>query len=673
MTPLKISALVVAAFIGLAAPPVLAQSDEESGGAGLSRPMQIAVHFYEQGEDIQAMDRFMEILTKGDPSERSMANEYINLITHRMNTAGGAAGSPKAKPGVSVAEPVNGNVASPIKRADPAAAARVAPETISDGEAAPSSRPPRFDSIDDDSARSSARKKAAPARARADDMPAANKALMRKEIRARLRNAVEKSLVDIKSFPGVRVVMRENGDPEAIGIPTPALFQSGIAFQTGASRILDPLTKLVFALGTTQAVILPEGTALGDAKVMDMRRTMGISSHFFNAGIAPPRVRVNLLNTQVDIPKGLLDFKGVVIVFVYNQPLSLVVESAVGDELGPPISLGVYPPTFRPARGQGVIIEFSVSDPPAGLVSWKFQLLQPSRDGAELAPLQDVVGGGPVFHQIFWNGKQNYFGESLPPGRYECVLTALDAKNRQRSLHRWIQVLDDGGSAERLLAEQAPAEGSKAEPVSAATERAAAPAVSAALAPSADLAGAVEKPLVAGVKAAPRAVELKPRSEAPRVKRQVVKRPVRGKKAGKADKGKAARTTEPKAAAVPADQAQDAPETEESKAPAKSPAKSSATQWALTFGQGTYQLTPEAEKLLAAAAAAVPTHPLENLRITGHSGAEEANGEALADKRAKMVASILVNRYQVDSKRIFMSSGASGSGAKVDLSFARTE
>ncbi|MDP3543832.1 MAG: OmpA family protein [Elusimicrobiota bacterium] len=664
----KITVIAVIS-LGLAAPCVHAQSDDDSGGAALSRPMKVAVRFYEQGEDIQAMDRFMEILTKGDPSERSMANEYINLITHRMNTHGGGGGAPTPKAGVSVAVPVNPNVASPIRRADPAETARVKPETISDGEAA-RGRATRFDSIDDDSARSAARRKAAPARARADDMPAANKTLMRKEIRARLRNAVERSLSEVKSIEGVRVVMRENGDPEAIGIPTGALFQTGIAFQTGASKILDPLTKLVFALGTTQAVILPEGTAIGDAKVMDMRRTMGISSHFFNAGIAPPRVRVNLLNTQVDIPKGLMDFKGVVIVFVYNQPLSLVVESAVGDELGPPISLGVYPPSFRPARGQGVIIEFSVSDPPAGLVSWKFQLLQPSRDGAELAPLQDVVGGGPVFHQIFWNGKQNYFGQTLPPGRYECVLTALDAKNRQRSLHRWIQVLDDGGASERLLAEQGASEGTKAEAVSAAEGTPVAPAAAAALAPSADLTGASAKPLVAGVKAAPRAVELAPRSETPRVKRQVVKRPVRGKKAGKADKGRIARATQPKAAApAPQEEAAD----EAAAAPESKPAKSAATKWALNFGKGTYQLTPDAERLLAAAAAAVPTHPLENLRVTGHSEAGEPDGAALADKRAKMVASILVNRYQVDSKRIYLTSDSSGAGAKVDLAFARTE
>ena len=390
--PLKNIAIIAAVLLALWSPRVRALSEDVGAGTGLSRPMQIAVHFYEQGEDIQALDRFIEIMTKGDPSERSMANEYLNLITHRMNTSGGAGGAPAPKIGAAVSEPLKSNEASPIKRADPAASARTGPETIRDGKAAPFGRATRIDSI--------------------DDMPAANKILMRKEIRARLRNTIEKSLGDMKSIEGVRVIMRENGDPEAIGIATPLLFQTGIAFQAGASKILDPLTRLVFALGTTQAVILPEGTVLGDAKVMDMRRTMGISAHFFNAGVAPPRVRVNLLNTQVDVPKGLTDFKGVVIVFVYNQPLRLVVESVVGDELGPPISLGVYPPSLRPARGQGVLVEFSVSDPPAGLVSWKFQILRPSHGGAELAPLQNVVGGGPVFHQIFWNGKQNYFGDA---------------------------------------------------------------------------------------------------------------------------------------------------------------------------------------------------------------------------------------------------------------------
>ncbi len=650
---------------------IFAFAQDDDGGAGLSRPMRVAVRFYEQGDDMQAMDRFMEILTKGDPSERSMANEYINLITHRMNSSGGAAGSPAPKPGAVAVETAGPAGAAPPS---PAAAARRsgAPETIADGEAARSGRGARSGDLDADDSRPNARRAPAPTRSRGDDMPSENKALMRKEIRARLRNAVEKSLSDIRSVEGVRAVMRENGDPEALGIPSSLLFQSGIGFQQGASRILDPLTKLVFALGTTQAVILPEGTSLGDAKVLDMRRTMGISSHLFNAGVAPPRVKVNLLNTQVDIPKGLQDFKGVVIVFVYNQPLSLVVESAVGDDLGPPISLGVYPPAFRPSKGQGVIIEFSVSDPPAGLVSWKFQLLQPTRDGQELSPLQDVVGGGPVFHQIFWNGKLNYFGEGLPAGRYECVLTAIDAKNRQRSLHRWIQVLDDG-VPERLLAADKDVPVASAGTASA-PEAAPAAAKAPVLAPSADLDGG-SKPLVSGVKAAPApsGVEIGGRA-APRPKRQVVKRPVRGKKAGKADKGREARAVTPKAADArsPEEEAAEA-EAAAAESKPKTPVKAAAEakSYELAFNSGTYQLTPAAEKLLAKAAAAVSSHPLDNLRLTGHSASGESDGEALAKKRAQMVASILVNRYQVDSKRIYMNSAASGSGSKVDLEFAK--
>ena len=758
-----------AALAGLSVAPLRAQEDD-AGGAGISRQMRVAIRFYEQGDDMSAMDRFMEILTKGAPSERAMANEYINLITHRMNTGGGIGGSPsptgsaspagtpgaakprpeelppgaKGAPAPQAAFPGGAPGAAPGTpppsnggAAQPASAARPAPapplpaqgETITEGQAAPSRRD-RAESVDED-----ARPRRSRERSRSSgEMPAANKTLMRKEIRARLRNAVERSVADLKSIEGVRVVMRDNGDPEAIGIPSSLLFQPGIAFQRDAATILDPLTKLVFALGTAQAVILPEGTAIGDAKVLDMRRTMGISSHLFNAGVAPPRVRVNLLNTQVDLPKGLLDFRGIVLVFVYNQPMNLVVESAVGDEQGPPISLGVFPQSFRPSRGQGVIIEFSVSDPPAGLVSWKFQLLQPSRDGSELAPLQDVIGGGPVFHQIFWNGRQNYFGDPLPPGRYECVLTARDAKNRQRSLHRWIQVIDDNAGAERLLAEGETGEAgpdSAGEPRSAAQPRSqgaagarqapeAAPAIvtERVSAPSADLAPAEEKPLVQGVAPAappapapvasapkrPAAVQIRPGGSG---SRRVVKRPVRKPQAP--PKKKIAKAAEPEAAdaapapkdpptgmggpespvlggapagtaggaaiggdaAAPKAEAP-APKTAEAAPKASAPAKETPGAWELQFNRDTYQLTPSSENLLAKVAAAVPDHPLENLRITGHAAPEEASGGSLAGQRAKMVAGLLVNRYQVDSKRISMSP-AGAAGSKVELRFARVE
>lgn len=679
------SFLLVAALLG-GASPSLAQEDE-GGSAGLSRPMRNAIQFYERGEDMQAMDRFMEILTKGDPAERSMANEYLNLITHRMNAGGGKGGSPAAPRGDAVVEAsaektlaqnapraaVGGG--RPEAAARPDSAAPVMTESLS----APR-RARDLDAVEEPERAPRNRGRVAPGAPRAEEMSASNKAVMRKEIRARLRNAQEKSLADLKGLEGVRVVMRENGDPEAVGIPTSLLFQSGIAFHRDAGKALDPLTKLVFALGSTSVVILPEGTAIGDAKVLDMRRTMGISAHLFSAGVAPPRVRVNLLNTQVDIPKGLLDFKGVVCVFVYNQPLTLAVESALGDELGPPISLGVFPSQFRPARNQGVVVEFSVSDPPAGLLSWKFQLLQPSKDGLELTPLQEVVGGGPVFHQIFWNGRQGYFGPALPAGRYETVLTASDAKGRQRSLHKWIQLIDDGGSSEKLLSEVEPARPAPAAPPPAAAAGAVAaePVLAAPEAPGVDLVGSA--PLVKGVKPAPEPAAAVEVAKAKPVKsaRRVVSRPVRGRKsAAKADKGREAKKAEPAAgdAAAEAGAEEGAPKPQAAaNAPAakavEAPQKPASGRFELAFNKDTHQMSAAADKSIAKAAAAVAAYPLESLRVVGHAAPEEKDAEALAQRRAQMVASVLINRYQVEPKRIQVSSRVSDAGAKVDLEFA---
>lgn len=684
--------LVVAALLGAPASSILAQEDE-GGTSGLSRPMQNAIRFYESGDDMQAMDRFMEILTKGDPAERSMANEYLNLITHRMNAGGGKAGNPSAVRGDVAAEAAAEKTMAMNAPRSPASRPGSAAPVMTDG-ISNSRRARDLDAVEEPERRAPSRGRSVPGAPRGDDMSASNKAVMRKEIRARLRSAQEKSLSDLKAIDGVRVVMRENGDPEAIGIPTSVLFPSGISFHRDASRLLDPLTKLVFALGSTQIIILPEGTAIGDAKVLDMRRTMGISAHMLSAGVAPARVRVNLLNTQVDIPKGLLDFKGIVAVFVYNQPLSLAVESAVGDELGPPISLGVFPGQFRPARNQGVVIEFSVSDPPAGLVSWKFSLLQPSKDGLELTPLQEVVGGGPVFHQIFWNGRQGYFGDVLPAGRYETVLTATDAKNRQRTLHRWISLVDDGGgSSEKLLADkESPAAGG-ASPRAPGPVDGAGPVTSvepvSSLAPSApgtELGGAA--PLVKGVKpaaAAPSSVELPaPGSKGAKTARRVVSRPVRGRKpAARADKGREARAVEPKAGAE--DAAEDASESAPAASPkpaAKTAAKAAAAdpavkpgsgRFELAFNRDTHQMTDAANKALAKAATTIAVYPLESLRVAGHAAVDEKDAPVLAERRAQMVAGLLINRYGVEPKRIRVASSVSEAGPRVDLEFAGGE
>ncbi|MDP2865262.1 MAG: hypothetical protein Q8O90_03370, partial [Elusimicrobiota bacterium] len=58
----------------------------QAAKSGLSRSMEQAIRLYHEGEDTEAMDRFMVILVKGTPSEKALANEYITKITLRMNT-----------------------------------------------------------------------------------------------------------------------------------------------------------------------------------------------------------------------------------------------------------------------------------------------------------------------------------------------------------------------------------------------------------------------------------------------------------------------------------------------------------------------------------------------------------------------------------------------------------
>jgi outer membrane protein OmpA-like peptidoglycan-associated protein len=640
---------IAAAALLLLGPLARAQDDADSQ-SGLSRPMRVAIRFYERGDDTRAMDRFMEILTKGDPSERSMANEYINLITHRMNTGGGYGGSPAPKPGVAPAADAPAAVPAPAPRPAPPEPPRG--EIVTEDMPARAPAPVRIEPAGE--APAVPAPAAAPrsrGRARPERMSQADRALMRKEIKARLHSAQERSLAALKGMAGLRVVMRDNGDPKALGIPSGMLFDSGILFRRDASRLLDPLTKLVFALGSTQVLILPEGTATGDAKVLDMRRTMGISAHLFEAGVAPPRVRVNLLNTQVDIPAPLADFKGVVIVFLYDQPMSLSVDTSVGEDLGPPISLGVFPPEIRPDANQGAVIEFSVSDPPAGLVSWTFRLLQPSDGGQELAPLQEVVGGGPVFHQIFWNARRDYFGEPLPGGRYECELSALDAKNRRRTLHRWIQVIG-AKPASRPAAAAAPEPAAAPAAAEPAVKVEAVPARRAA--PGEDLAGGGAS-LVKGV----HATTIR-RASVPAPRGRVVRRAAtRARRKREADRGRAARAAEPRPKAPAKRVAKRAPKP-----------KATPGRYDLGFVKNTHRLTDAGQRELSRAAGDLAAFPLATMSVAGRADASETDAASLADKRAKMVAGLLINRYQVDPNKIQVASSVGG-GADVKITFEK--
>lgn len=600
-------------FALLAALPAAGQGVDASR---LSKQMQLAVDLYHRGDDLEAMDRFMEVLVKGDPAERSMANEYLNRITHRMASGSRVEKTENITPG---AEPVGAVRAEPA----PGVARRAPVETV-----VPETPAIRSDAENEPEPTPSDRE---PPPARSQGGGSDDRRVMKEEIDAKIKSRTRDVLGGFKKWEDVTVRMANSRLPRAIGFKSSLLFDDGVKFKKNAGKFIDALSDLVFTLGATQVVILPEGALFNDAKIMDMRRTMAVSALLMKSGISPARMRVNLLTNQVDIPRDMNGWRGVLIVFMYNQPLNLAADTEAETSQGPPVSLGVNPPDLDPREGEGSIIELSVMEPPAGLMSWRFQLLGPgAKPEDDMTVLQEVKGAAPVFHQIYWNGRKRYFGDALPPGRYEAVLTATDMRNRTQRARTWVQV--------------------KGEPPPAAKAPAAKPPP-ADLDPDDELADKPE-PKAAVKKASARRPSSRSRSRKGKVAR-VRQRPA-PKPAEPATEPGEETGSEP-ASEEPAKPARKAPSVEVgAKAPAaeETAPRAGAVNYQVMFQKGTTVITKEGEAILARVNDTMHYYPLDNINLVGYAYNAEPDAAKLAAQRAERVSTLLVERHGMKADRI---------------------
>jgi outer membrane protein OmpA-like peptidoglycan-associated protein len=351
-----------------------------------------------------------------------------------------------------------------------------------------------------------------------------------------------------------------------------------------------------------------------------MRRTMAVSSQLLSAGVAPPRVRVNLLSSQIDLPKAMTDFRGIIALFLYDQPVPLKPEHILAEKSGPPISLGVFPDNLRPDLEQGALIEFSVAEPPSGLKSWKFRILPPGgrTASAELAPIQQIAGVSAVFHQVYWNGRTKSWGRLFPEGRYGIVLSATDSKGRTNTLHRWLTL-----RGEKPLAK--------------------------AQAPKPKVSARPHRKTKAQSAAAHRHLKPKPTAAA----QSAQSAPTAPATTPESNASSNAKTSSPAAEASQTKSSQVAPSPA---SPNRSPDARSAFSYSISFIPNTQTLTQEGEQRLAQAADAMGVYPLANLNVVGHARADETDANALAGNRAKAVSSMLTSKYSVDPKRITLQS-----------------
>ncbi len=399
-TPALLLALLLAPT-GQFLPELSAQAGRSGG---VSRSMEQAIRLYHEGQDTEAMDRFMDILVKGTPSEKALANEYISKITLRMNTGVNTVKDRGAEPSalheVSVAKPRDTGAGRPA-------------DDVRGGD-------------DREEDEGGAAEEGEAQKARASEKITARIAQMRRDL-----------LLELGRGNAVKIYMGDSM-PKALTLDPAYFFTGETSFRPGSDKTLAALAGLLFTLGKANCLILPEGTAEGDVKIRSIRRALALNSYFESRGISKSRLEVNLTGTGVSFPRELTNISGMVIIFDYDKA-PLLKDEADPRTKGPRVSLGVYPTSISVQKNEGAIVEFSVFEPPTGSPTWKFQVFQVQKDGSRLQ-LQEFSGSGPQYNQSFWNGRKKFFGAPYPSGKYMFTVTASDIEGRETSLSRLLLV-----------------------------------------------------------------------------------------------------------------------------------------------------------------------------------------------------------------------------------------
>lgn len=390
----------------------------QAAKSGVSRSMEQAIRLYHEGEDTEAMDRFMDILVKGTPSEKALANEYINKITMRMNTGVNTAKDTGA-------EPATLNEVSDAKETP---AVRRSAQRVQAAQA------------DDEEAERDQRDDAAAQKDRVNEKISSKIAQMRRDL-----------LLELGRSSAVKIYMGENM-PKAITLDPQYFFASDTSFRPGADKMLGLVSGLLFTLGKANCLILPEGTAEGDVKMKSIRRALSMNSYFESRGISKSRLEVNLTGADVRFPKELTNISGIIIIFDYDKAPRLTDTEDLQTK-GPRVSLGIYPTAISVQKNEGAIVEFSAFESPIGIPSWKFQVFEVEKDGSRIQ-LQEISGSGPQYNQSFWNGRKKFFGAPYPSGKYMFTVTGTDVEGRESSLSRLLVVRPTAEEEKAMLSEK---------------------------------------------------------------------------------------------------------------------------------------------------------------------------------------------------------------------------
>ncbi len=554
--------------------------DEQPGKVGMSRDMSQAVRLYRENRYNDAMDKFLDILVTGTPSEKAIANDYINRINQRFGAVDDS----------SMDTPPEDRIAYP------GTPSRMTPSDSTDKRA--DSRDYYADSPDSSNDRL------------VGNVQQERRAVMAQRIGRKISDIRKLALIRLNKIRGVQVFM--NGElPEAVSIDPDVIFTKEMNFRPDVDVILGDLSTVMYTLGKANFLILPEGIYAGDTKIVDMRRAMSVNSYFTRKGISTARMSVNLNITSHELPAKFKNIPGIGILFYYDKPI-VTVNAAQADSDNPPlITVGVSAESFDPAKNDGTIIEFSVMQTGAKISFWKFQLLYYDAQ-RRLHVVQDATGDDSAYHQVFWNGREDFFGESYPAGKYIAVVAAADVVGRERIVRRPITIIG------------------------------AARAASAAKKSAGTTVGG--KKISSGARAARSIDREKPQRRKPQGARQAEDSGGDGEDALEDAAEPASEDTAAAGGEGAETAADDADETEEG--------ADSQVKYTIAFRPGSAELSSNGGAAVRQVADSVAAYPMARVILTGTASDKEPDAQNMASSRAKKVAEMLTSKYGVDSASV---------------------
>lgn len=368
-----------------------------------------------------AMDYFIDASVRGTPQQMSEANDYINRIHVHM------ADSYSANQDIYRRE---AQLDSEMRTAMKEESAIEVREREIRGES-------QINTIDPNS--------------EDPDIVAQRKQFQEMQMDQKVKDLTNAALLKLSETPGIEFYMRKDlsGRVDAIDIATEVLFDTKSKnFKANIGEVLQSIYILMLVNKDAIFTILPEDAYNGQVSIESMRYSTKLYSYFFDRGISPAKLFLNMGLDSSEIPAKFANLDGIAIVFDYDVAPKLKYRKE--DKLEPLISLGLYPEeSIVPELGELFIIDFSVLETKYPIANWELQIIR--NEGPNIFyTVRQLKGNDRVYHQIRWTGRKTFFGEILPLGEYNILLKAVDSQGNKKVVKRKISLLDKQGGAKRV-------------------------------------------------------------------------------------------------------------------------------------------------------------------------------------------------------------------------------